>query len=318
MSTNNILHSSNLEYEIKKLAREVNAVILAHYYQEAEIQDLADFIGDSLELSRKAAQTSADFIVFCGVRFMAEVAKILSPSKTVLIPDMQAGCSLESSCPSAAFKYFCDQHPDHLVVSYINCSAEVKALSDIICTSSSAQKIISSLPLEQKIIFAPDRYLGTYLEYVTQRKMLLWNGTCIVHEQFSEKELVLLINKYREAKVLAHPECPENILRYADHIGSTSSLIKYVETHSTHDFIILTEPGIIHQMQKKSPSSTFYSVSGQEGSCTHCNKCPYMRLNTLEKLYLCLLNKKPAIVLNETIRLKAKAALDRMLEIVGS
>lgn len=305
----------NLMEEILRLKKELNAVILAHYYQDEEIQDLADFIGDSLELSRKAAETDADVIVFCGVKFMAEVAHILSPDKTVLLPDLKAGCSLEEACQPETFRTFRAQHPDHIALTYINCSAEVKASSDIIVTSSNAEAIINQIPEDQPILFSPDRHLGAYLSKKTGRDMLLWNGSCVVHEQFSERELIRLKTNAPEARVIAHPECPEALLRYADHIGSTSSLLRYTEEYNGSEFIVLTEPGIIHQMHKTSPESIFYDVPGvSDGGCTSCSECPYMRLNTLEKLYLCMVNKTPTITLPENIRVKAHAALKKMLE----
>ncbi|MBT4989944.1 MAG: quinolinate synthase NadA [Rickettsiales bacterium] len=305
----------NFEQEINRLKKEKNAVILAHYYQNEDIQDIADFIGDSLDLSRKAKATDADIIVFCGVVFMAEVAKILSPNKIVIIPDLNAGCSLEQSCQPEMFGKFINQYKDAIVISYINCSAEIKAMSDIIVTSSNAEKIIRSIDPEQKIIFAPDKYLGGYLIKKTGRDMILWNGTCIVHEQFSEKEVVKLKTRYSEALVIAHPECPEHLLNYADHIGSTSSLLNHVKENQGKDFIVLTESGIIHQMKKLSPQSNFYDVKGvsEAGACTHCNNCPYMRLNNMEKLYNALNNVTPAIMVKPEIYTKAKASLDRML-----
>lgn len=303
------------EAEINRLRKEMNAVILAHYYQDDEIQDLADYVGDSLDLARRAAATEADVIVFCGVKFMAEGAKILNPGKLVLIPDMKAGCSLEDSCPPAAFKKFKEQHPGHTVVTYINCSAEVKALSDIIVTSTNAEPIIRQLPENEKIIFAPDKYLGDYLNKKTGRDMVLWNGTCMVHERFSEQELVKLKTRHPGAHIIAHPECPAALLTYAKHIGSTSSLLKYTEQHPGHEFIVLTEPGILHQMKKRSPGSTFYGVPGMEGgACVACNTCPYMKLNTLEKIYLCMKNRTPSLELSTDLMVRAKQPLDRMLE----
>ncbi len=305
----------DLEDEINRLRREMNAVILAHYYQDGDIQDIADFVGDSLDLSRKAAAAKADVIVFCGVKFMAEVAKILSPQKLVLLPDLNAGCSLETSCPPAAFKKFREQNPDHIALTYINCSAEVKALSDIIVTSANAESIIRQIPENQPILFAPDKYLGKYLEKKTGRKMLLWEGTCIVHEQFSERELIKLQTNHPDAFTIAHPECPENLLARADHIGSTSSLLKFAAEHSGKKFIVLTESGIIHQMKAKSPGSVFFTVPGtSEGACATCNDCPHMKLNTLEKLYMCMAAKSPALELDENIRIAAKKSLDKMLE----
>ena len=304
----------DLVTEINRLKREMNAVILAHYYQDEEIQDIADFIGDSLDLSRKAAATDAEVIVFCGVKFMAEVAKILSPQKTVLLPDLKAGCSLEDSCQPAEFKAFREANPNHVSLTYINCSAEVKALSDVIVTSSSAEKIISKIPADKPILFAPDKYLGAYLAKKTGREMLLWDGTCIVHEQFSEKQIVQLKTRHPQAKVIAHPECPPFILDHADHVGSTSSLLNFTAVDSAEEFIVLTEPGIIHQMQLKSPNKKFYQVGGTQGGCEHCNACPYMKLNTLEKLYLAIRNRSPEIIVPEDVRLQAKKSLDAMLE----
>ncbi|MFO0389237.1 MAG: quinolinate synthase NadA [Alphaproteobacteria bacterium] len=306
---------TDFEHEINTLRRSMNAVILAHYYQDDEIQDIADFVGDSLELARRAAETNADVIVFSGVRFMAEGAKILNPNKKVLIPDMNAGCSLEDSCPPAEFRKFTQAHPNHTVVTYINCSAEVKALSDIIVTSSNAESIINQLPQDEQIIFAPDKYLGDYLNKKTGRNMLLWNGTCMVHERFSEQELVKLKTRYPNAYIIAHPECPAALLQYAKHIGSTSSLIRYTEQHAGAEFIVLTEPGIFHEMKKRSPGSQFYPVPGvAEGSCISCNNCPYMKLNTLEKIYLCMKNNNPTLELSADLIEKAKEPLDRMLK----
>lgn len=303
----------SLEEEIQRLKREMNAVILAHYYQEDDIQDVADFIGDSLDLSRKAAATDADVIVFCGVRFMAEVACILSPEKLVLLPDMAAGCSLEDACPPDKFRAFRAQHPDHIALTYINCSAEVKAASDIIVTSTNAEAIIRQIPKDQPILFSPDKHLGRYLSQKTGRDMLLWDGSCIVHERFSEQELVKLKVRHPKAHIIAHPECPEALLAHATHIGSTSSLLKYTEAHAGNSFIVLTEPGILHQMEKRSPGSTFIGAPGADGNC-NCNNCPFMKLNTMEKLYLTMLNKRPSITVPEETRLKAKASLDKMLE----
>ncbi|MBL0319857.1 MAG: quinolinate synthase NadA [Alphaproteobacteria bacterium] len=300
--------------EIEALRKERNAVILAHYYQDSEIQDIADFVGDSLELSRKAASTDASTIVFCGVTFMGEVAKILNPHKTVLIPDLQAGCSLEESCQPQAFDFFRKKYPDHLVLTYINSSAEIKAMSDIIVTSSNAERIINQIPKDQPILFAPDKYLGAYLAKKTGRDMVLWQGTCIVHEQFSERSLIQLKTQHPAAHVIAHPECPEHLLRHASHIGSTSSLLSFTGRHPGSDFIVLTEAGIIHQMKKLSPGSRFYDVAGSEGSCTSCNHCPFMRLNTIEKLYLCLRDQTPALQVDMALLDQAKIPLVRMLE----
>ena len=299
---------------IQELKEKHNAVILAHYYQEPEIQDMADFVGDSLELSRKAAGTDADVILFCGVHFMAETAKIVNPEKTVIIPDMDAGCSLADSAPAKPFKKWVDAHPDHVVVSYINCSAEVKALSDIICTSANAKKVVETIPKDKKILFAPDRFLGKYVMKETGRDMVLWKGSCQVHEIFSEKALIKLKVEYPEAKVLAHPECDENILVHSDFIGSTSALINYVNNSKDKQHIIGTEPGVIHQMQKHNPEKQFFALPNQEGCA--CNECPHMRLNTMEKIVDTLRNLKNEITLDEDVRVRALKPLNRMLEIV--
>lgn len=299
--------------EIDRLRRERNAIILAHYYQDGEIQDLADFVGDSLDLSRKAAATDADVIVFCGVRFMGEVAKIVSPGKTVLIPDAEAGCSLEESCRPEEFRRFREAHPDHLALTYINCSAEVKALSDIIVTSSNAEAILAQLPPDQPIIFAPDRHLGAYLAKKTGRPMTLWAGSCIIHEQFSERELVKTRTAHPDALVAAHPECPEGILRHADHVGSTRSILDFVLKSERQKFIIATEPHIIHQMQKAAPGKTFIAAAGMDGNCD-CARCPFMAKNTLEKIYLALVNNGPRIEMPEELRIAAAKPLERMLE----
>lgn len=308
---------SPLDYEdeIHRLRKEMNAVILAHYYQDDDIQDIADHIGDSLDLARKAAETQADVIVFCGVRFMAEGALILNPQKQVLIPDMLAGCSLEDSCPPKEFEAFCKAHPDHLVVTYINCSAAVKALSDIIVTSTNAESIISQIPEDQKIIFAPDKYLGAYLNKKTGRNMKLWNGSCMVHERFSEQELVKLKTRNPDAHVVAHPECPEHLLNHAKHIGSTSSLLKYTADRPGEKFIVLTEPGILHQMKKRSSGSIFFDVPGVSGgACISCNACPYMKLNTMQKLYQCMSERTPEIVLDKALMQRARLPLEKMLQ----
>ncbi len=311
---------TNLEEEILRLKKERNAVILAHFYQDEEIQDIADFIGDSLDLSRKAAATDADEIIFCGVKFMAEVAKILSPKKRVLIPDLKAGCSLEDSCQPIPFAEFKKKHPKAIVVTYINCSADIKALSDIIVTSSNAKKIIDQIPTSQEIIFAPDQHLGRYLEKVTGRKMILWNGSCMVHEQFSEKELVKLIANHPDAKVIAHPECPQTLLSYAHTIGSTSALLKFATDNQGGEFIVLTEPHIIHQMQKNNPTGKFYQCYFEDrAGCTMCNNCPHMQLNTLEKLYLVMKYGDKSgcggeLRMDEALRIKAEAPLRKMLE----
>lgn len=304
----------DLEAEIARLRRDKNAIILAHYYQDSEIQDMADFVGDSLDLSRKAAETDADMIVFCGVVFMAEVAKILSPEKLVVLPDAAAGCSLEDSCPPDAYAAFKAQHPDHIAINYINSSAEVKAMSDIIVTSSNAEHIINSLPEDQPILFGPDRHLGAYLQRKTGRDMVLWQGTCIVHEQFSAREITRLRDNHVGARVAAHPECPESILEVSDHIGSTRSLLEYVTNNPANEFIVATEQNIIHQMKKAAPEKTFYAAPGADGSCT-CAQCPFMALNTMEKLYLCMLNEGPYIDLPEDLRIRALKPLERMFEL---
>ena len=299
--------------EIERLKKEKNAVILAHYYQEPDIQDVADFIGDSLGLAQQAEKTKADIIVFAGVHFMAETAKILNPNKKVLLPDLKAGCSLADSAPAPLFKQFKDKHPDHIVISYINCSAEIKALSDIICTSSNAQKIIESLPPEQKIIFAPDKNLGAYLKKKTGRDMVLWNGACIVHEIFSLEKITKLKIRHPKAKVIAHPECEEPVLRVADFIGSTTSLLKYSAQDDAQEYIVATETGILHQMQKQSPHKTF--IPAPPDNMCACNDCPYMKLNTLEKLYLCMEYEEPQIIMNENLLNAARKPIERMLEI---
>ncbi len=303
----------DLVAEIKRLRKEKNAVILAHYYQAGDIQDIADFVGDSLDLSRKAAETDADMIVFCGVRFMAEVAKILSPKKKVVLPDLKAGCSLEDSCPPDEFEKFVKAHPDHMVLSYINCSAAVKAHTDIIVTSSNAEHIVRQIPADQKIIFAPDRHLGGFLSRKLGRDMLLWQGTCIVHEMFSEKELIKLKARHPGAPVAAHPECPDNIVQHADHVGSTSSILKFATESDADTIIVATEPGIIHQMEKAAPHKTFIGAPGADGNCS-CNTCPFMALNTMEKLYLCLRDEGPEIELDERTRVAAEKPLRRMLD----
>ena len=314
---NAILKGLDLRAEIDRLREERNAVILGHYYQAPEIQDIADFVGDSLDLSRKAQATDADVIAFCGVRFMAETAKILSPDKIVVLPDMNAGCSLEDSCPPEQFKAFRDAHPDHIALTYINSSAEVKALSDIIVTSSSAETILKQIPKEQKIIFGPDKHLGGWLARKTGRDMLLWPGVCIVHEAFSETELLKLKAQHPEAPVLAHPECPPHILDHADHVGSTSSILKFALESPSDTLIVATEPHIIHQMEKAAPAKTFIGAPGADGNC-NCNMCPYMALNTMEKLYLSLRDLQPRIEIEEGLRLAAKKSLDRMLEMAGA
>jgi len=307
---------TDLLAEIDRLRKEKNAIILAHYYQTAQIQDLADFVGDSLELSRKAAETDADVIAFCGVKFMADTAKILSPEKIVVLPDMDAGCSLEDSCPPEKFKAFREAHPDHIALTYINCSTEVKALSDVIVTSSSAETIISQIPEDQKIIFGPDRHLGGYLSRKFNREMLLWPGVCIVHEAFSETELLKLQQQYPGAPIAAHPECPPTIIVHADYVGSTSGILQFASTFEGDTLIVATEPHIIHQMEKALPNKTFIGAPGADGNCS-CNICPYMALNTLEKLYTCLRDLEPRIEIEEGLRLKAKQSLDKMLEMAS-
>jgi quinolinate synthase len=302
----------DLEQEITRLKRDLNAVILAHYYQDSEIQDLADFVGDSLQLSQQAASTQADVIVFAGVLFMAETAKILSPNKLVLLPDLKAGCSLADGCPASQFKAFRERYADHLAITYINCSAEVKALSDIICTSSNAEKIVRQISVDKPILFAPDQYLGRFVMKKTGREMKLWPGSCIVHEMFSEKSLVQLKERHPKALVLAHPECPEAILRHADYVGSTTGILKYAKQSPAAEFIVATESGILHQMQKACPEKTFIPAPG-EGGCS-CSECPHMKLNTLEKLYLCMRDRRPEITLEESLRRRALQPILRMLE----
>jgi quinolinate synthase len=305
--------SLDLFAEIERLKKEKNAVLLAHYYQEPDIQDVADYIGDSLGLAQQAEKTNADMIVFAGVHFMAETAKILNPTKKVVIPDLKAGCSLSDSCPPPLFKKFKEEHPDHVVVSYINCSAGIKALSDVICTSSNAKLIVESFPKEQKIIFAPDKNLGAYINKVTGRNMLLWNGACMVHEIFSLEKITKLKVRHPQAKIIAHPECEEPILRIADFIGSTTGLLKYTQKDEAKEYIVVTETGIIHQMQKANPAKTFIPAP-PENNCA-CNDCPHMKLNTLEKLYLCMEYETPEINMDEDLRLAALRPIKNMLDI---
>ncbi|MDB4919271.1 quinolinate synthase NadA [Mucilaginibacter sp.] len=305
--------SLDLFDEIEKLKKEKNAVILAHYYQEPDIQDIADYIGDSLGLSQQAAKTDADIIVFAGVHFMAETAKILSPSKTVLLPDLKAGCSLADSCPPHLFKKFKEKYPDHLVITYVNCTAELKAMSDIVCTSSNAIGIVESLPKDQKIIFGPDKNLGAYVAKKTGRDLVLWNGACMVHEIFSREKITKLKERHPAAKLLAHPECEEVILKMADYIGSTTGILKYATNHPDKEFIVATEAGIIHRMQKENPDKTFIPAP-PNNSCA-CNDCPHMKRNTLEKLYLCLKNGMPEVTVPQHIIEKAVKPIERMLEI---
>jgi quinolinate synthase len=310
------LSGIDVRAEIERLRKERNAVILAHYYQRPELQDIADFVGDSLELSRKAAETDAEVIAFCGVKFMAETAKILSPNKIVVLPDVEAGCSLEDSCPPEKFKAFREAHPDHIALTYINCSTEVKALSDIIVTSSSAETILQQIPADQKIIFGPDRHLGGYLSRKFGREMLLWPGVCIVHEAFSETELLKLKAQHPAAPIAAHPECPPHIVDHADYVGSTSGILQYAKTTDADTLIVATEPHIIHQMQLAIPNKTFIGAPGADGNC-NCNICPYMALNTMEKLYVALRDLEPRIEIEEGLRLGAKKSLDRMLEMAS-
>ncbi len=311
-NTDSDLIDIDLIAEINSLKKEMNAIILAHYYQESDIQDIADHIGDSLQLAQAAEKTNADVIVFAGVHFMAETAKILNPDKLVLLPDLNAGCSLAEGCPAPLLEAFKKKHPDHIVISYINCSADVKAISDIICTSSNAVKIVSQLPAEQKIIFAPDKNLGRYIIKQTGRDMLLWQGSCFVHETFSDRKITSLKFQNPNALLIAHPECEDTILKKSDFIGSTSALLNFVKVNSSKEFIIATEPGIIHQMKLACPDKIFIPAP-PENSC-NCNDCPYMKLNTLEKLYLCMRDKKPEIKMNSDTLRKAYVPLKRMLD----
>ncbi|TVQ93163.1 MAG: quinolinate synthase NadA [Deltaproteobacteria bacterium] len=313
-ATPSIPKGEELIQAIDALRRERKAVILAHYYQESDIQDIADFIGDSLQLAKAARDTDAEVIVFCGVHFMAETAKILNPERVVVLPDLRAGCSLADACPAEELAAYREAHPDHLVVSYINCTAATKAQSDIICTSSNAVRVIDSLPEDRPILFAPDRNLGAYLQRQTGREMDLWQGTCIVHETFSEKRLLELKAEHPDAKVIAHPECEPPILAYADHIGSTSSLLRFTQESGFTKFIVATEAGILHQMQRHNPSATYIPLPGQDESCS-CNECPFMRMNTLEKLYLCLRDLEPRIEMAEPVRLAALQPLERMMDL---
>jgi quinolinate synthase len=307
------LDPSELEAEIRRLKTERNAVILAHYYQESEIQDLADFVGDSLQLSQAAARTQADVICFCGVHFMAETAKILNPDKIVIVPDLDAGCTLADGCPAPLFARWLEKYPDHTVVSYINCSADVKALSDVICTSSNAVKIVKALG-DQKVVFAPDRHLGAFVAKQTGRDdLVMWQGTCIVHETFSERRLLELMAKHPDADVIAHPECDETILRHAKHVASTSGLIKYAKESPKQTFIVATEAGILHKMQQEAPGKTLIAAPPEDESCS-CNECPFMKRNTLEKLYLCLRDLQPRVDVPEAVRVRALAPIQRMLE----
>lgn len=308
------MKTDELISEIERLRREKNAVIMAHYYQIGDIQDIADMVGDSLALAQYAAKTEADIIVLCGVHFMGETAKILSPQKKVLVPDIEAGCSLADSCPADEFERFVKAHPDHTVVSYVNTTAAVKAHTDIVVTSTNAKKIIDSLPLDAKIIFAPDRNLGNYINSVTGRNMLLWDGACHVHEQFSVESLVELKKAHPKAKVLAHPECKNVVLMLADFVGSTQALLNYATSSQDTEFLVATESGIIHQMQKQNPNKVFIPVPPVDSTCG-CNDCKYMRLNSLKKLYLCLKTEQPEILVDEALRVKAVKPIERMLEL---
>ena len=308
------MKTNELISEIERLRREKNAVIMAHYYQTGDIQDIADMVGDSLALAQYAAKTEADIIVLCGVHFMGETAKILSPQKKVLVPDIEAGCSLADSCPADEFERFVKAHPDHTVVSYVNTTAAVKALTDIVVTSTNAKKIIDSLPVDAKIIFAPDRNLGNYINSVTGRNMLLWDGACHVHEQFSVESLVELKKAHPKAKVLAHPECKNVVLMLADFVGSTQALLNYATNSQDTEFLVATESGIIHQMQKQNPNKVFIPIPPVDSTCG-CNDCKYMRLNSLEKLYLCLKTEQPEILVDEALRVKAVKPIERMLEL---
>ena len=311
----NILGEYKINYknEIIRLKEKHNAVILAHYYQEPDVQDLADYMGDSLALAKYAQNTNADVILFCGVHFMCETAKILNPEKKVILPDLNAGCSLADSAPEEEFRAWTQKYSDHTVISYINCSAQVKAMSDIICTSSNAEKIINSLPEDEKIIFAPDKYLGSYLQKKLNRPLMLWDGACQVHVIFSEQELIKLSVRYPDSKLLAHPECDDNILKHADHIGSTTSIINFAAKREYEQFIIATEPGVIHQMQKQNPNKEFIPLPNNQGCA--CNECPHMRLNTMEKMYNALNTLQPEITMPEALRLQALKPLKRMMEL---
>ncbi len=309
------LATLDLFEEISRLKRELNAVILAHYYQEPDIQDIADFLGDSLQLAQAAKTTNADVIVFCGVHFMAETAKILNPTKQVILPDLAAGCSLADSCPPHLFAQFKAQYPDAVVVSYINCTAEIKAMSDIICTSSNAEKIVRSIPESQRIIFAPDKNLGAYLQQKTGREMILWQGSCLVHETFNERKLIALKTRHPNAVVIAHPECEAQVLAHAAFIGSTKALLEFTIQSPHTQFIVATEAGIIHEMQKRSPHKLFIAAPPNEEKHCACNECPYMKLNTLEKVYLAMKHRAPEITMSEELRVRALKPMERMLEL---
>lgn len=315
LSQTTAFSEAELVAEIKRLKEEKNAVILAHYYQVGEIQDIADYVGDSLGLSRKAEETDADMIVFAGVHFMGETAKILNPTKKVVIPDMNAGCSLADSCPADDFAAFKAKHPDHLVISYINCTAEIKALTDIICTSSNARQIVESLPKDQKIIFAPDKNLGNYLNKELGLDMLLWDGVCIVHESFDIEKLLKMVETHPNAHIIAHPESAPHILEVAEFVGSTTALLNYVKQSNEKEFIVATEPGILHEMKKENPGKVLmHAPVGDDESC-NCKECPYMKLNTMEKLYVAMRDEQPEILMDESLRVKALAPIKRMLEL---
>ena len=305
--------SLDLVAAIEALKKEKNAIILAHYYQESEIQDIADYVGDSLGLAQQAASTEADIIVFAGVHFMAETAKMLNPSKKVLLPDLKAGCSLADSCPAPLFRKFKEKYPDHVVISYINCTAALKTMTDICCTSTNAKQIIDSVPADRKILFAPDKNLGAYLQKTTGRDMVLWNGACMVHEIFSKEKIVKLQIQNPKAKLIAHPECEAHLLEIADHVGSTSSLLRYTQENDAQEFIVATESGIIHQMEKASPNKKFFPAP-PNNTCA-CNECPHMKLNTMEKLYLCMKHDLPEVTLEQEVIDKGRLCIDRMLEI---
>ena len=308
------MENTQLIKNILSLKKEKNAIILAHYYQDPLIQDIADFVGDSLGLSHEAKNTDADLIVFAGVHFMAETAKIINPNKKVVLPDMDAGCSLADSCPPKEFEQFIKQHPDHIVISYINCTTEVKALSDIICTSSNALRVIDSLPKDQKIIFGPDKNLGAYLARKSGRDLVLWDGVCIVHQEFSEKEITALKKEHPNSKLIAHPECTSYVLDCADFIGSTTAMLEFTQTDSSPTYIVATEACLIHQMQKNSPDKQFVAAP-VVSSCSACNQCPYMQKNTLKKLYECMKKESPEIIIDEQLRLKAYQSVQKMMEI---
>lgn len=309
------MESKDLKAKIIALKKEKNVVILAHYYQEAAIQDIADYVGDSLGLSQEAAKTDADIILFAGVHFMAETAKILNPTKKVILPDLKAGCSLAESCPPDLFKKFIDEHPNHIVITYVNCSAEIKALSDIVCTSSNALKIVESVPLDTPIIFAPDKNLGKYIISKTGRDMLLWDGSCVVHEAFSLDKLVALYKENPDAKIIAHPESETHILQTANYIGSTAGMIDYVKSNPSEKFIVATEAGILHKMQQEVPHKILIPAPSKEDNTCACSECGYMKMNTLQKVYDCLLNETPEITVPENIRIKALIPIERMLEL---